>query len=249
MKIILMLSACFCFSFVASGQIKVEDHHKPFKNTVRINPMPTLFTANVNSFAVGYERVLTKRISVSSNIGHLQLPKLINTGSDSPIQFGGGKKNTGFIASLDVRFYFIDRNKYAIPDGLYWGPYTTYYLFNNTSDITIKENNVISGQGELNTRFSALMAGVQIGYQFVLGKRWTIDLIFFGPGIGFYKGAVSLSGDVDGKEEDIEAIYDALIGVFPGAAKLFENQEISKSGKVDFRSLGFRSLVQFGFRF
>ena len=236
-------------SIMVFGQ---EAHHDTvMKNTVRINIMPLLVTGSGGSFTAGYERVLFKRQTISVNLGHLQLPALISTPTGSRVEWVNSVRNTGLIASLDYRFYF-NRNKYAVPDGLYWGPYATYYYIDNAAEINLINNEVVEGGARVQTYASMLMVGVQLGYQFVVWKRWTIDFILAGPAIGFYDLNMNIKahGDIkEGQEEYLQGVYDAIVSIFPGAATLFEEQNISSSGSTSFNSIGYRYLIQIGFRF
>lgn len=246
-----LLSALFFIACTLSAVAqKLTPQPEAYKNTVRINVTPILVTGSVNSFTLGYERVLKPHLSISANIGHLQLPRIINTKTNAPIQFTKSKENTGFLASADLRFYF-KRNRYTAPDGLYWGPYFTYYKFLNESNLNLKENNSVKGTGVLSTDLGIAMAGVQLGYQFVLGKHWTIDFIFMGPGVGFYDASLRLETDVqiDENAEYVQGAYDALVAIFPGAATLLQDREIAKKGSTSFTSAGFRYVLQVGFRF
>ena len=242
----------FFIVLICSLRIYAQESHRDstLKNTIRVNITPILVTSTIKSFTMGYERVIKPHFSVSANLGHLQLPTIISLPSSAPIEWRKSRRNTGFLFSTDLRFYF-KRNRYTAPDGLYWGPYASYYKFINKADIHIKDNNVLEGDATLTTNFGILMLGAQMGYQFVLGKHWTIDLIFIGPGVGFYNASIKLDGDIsaDKDSEYIKELYDAIVDRFPGANTLLQNHEIRESGSKRFTSLGFRYLVQIGFRF
>ncbi len=244
----ILLAAVFLVGLNTSAQ---EAHHDTtHKNTIRINITPMLITG-LGSSTLGYERVLWKRQTISANLGHLQLPPVISTPDGSPVEWVSSVRNTGMIASVDYRFYF-SRNKYAVPDGLYWGPYATFYYIDNAAEINLFENQVFDGGARVQTYASMLMVGLQLGYQFVLWKRWTLDFIVAGPAVGFYdlKMRIKAQGDINEENEDyLQGVYDAIVSIFPGAATLFEEQEISSSGSTRFNSIGYRYLVQIGFRF
>lgn len=244
---ILLLIIFVCPVFLQAQQ---AHHDTTYKNTVRINVTPILVTSRLGSFTMGYERILNNRQSISANIGHLQLPTLITTKEGNPVEWISNLRNTGFVGSLDYRFYF-KRNRYAIPDGLYWGPFITYYYFDNKGAIELFKNDVAQGRAEVQTYVSALMIGAQLGYQFVLGKRWTIDLILLGPGIGFYDLQMGIDSDaqLEGDPEYLQGVYDALVSIFPGADRLFDEQVIKQSGSSSFNGAGFRYVFQVGFRF
>lgn len=220
------------------------------KNTIRINLTPILVTSRLGSFTVGYERVIKPRQSVSANVGHLQLPPVITTNEGDPVKWINNLRNTGFVAAVDYRFYF-KRNRYTAPDGLYWGPYAAYYYFDNKARVELVKNNVVEASANLQTYLSMATVGVQLGYQFVLGKRWTIDMILIGPGIGFYSLDIKIDADgqITGDEGYYQGVYDALVSIFPAIEQLFEQQDISARGAKSFNGLGYRMVLQVGYRF
>ena len=242
---------CLLVLLSFATQAQHTAHHDTTKrNTVRINLTPLLVTTRMGSYSVGYERQLFKNQSASANIGQLQLPTIITTAEGDPVHWISNLRNTGFQASLDYRFYF-KRNKYAAPDGLYWGPYATYYYFDNKARVELFDNQVFEGSADVQTYLNIMITGVQLGYQFVLGDRWTIDLILFGPGIGFYNLQMNLKGqgEIIGDEEYLQGIYDALVSIYPAVAQLFEEQRITTTGATTFNGAGYRFVVQVGFRF
>jgi len=238
------------FALVSTANAQADRRDSTLKNTVRINLTPWLVTGNWGSATLGYERVLWRRQTVSINLGHLQLPPIVTTKQGSPVEWINNLHNSGFTASLDYRFYF-KRNKYAAPDGLYWGPYMTYYYFDNKAGLALYKNNVAQGNGTVQTYVNMTMVGAQLGYQFILGKHWTIDLIMFGPGVGFYSAQFNLDaeGGLEGDPEYLQGVYDALISLFPAAEQLFEEQQVDVKGRKSFNGAGFRTVIQVGYRF
>jgi hypothetical protein len=241
----------FFIVFLSHTQAQKKVHHDTtFKNTVRINITPVLVTGQIGNLALGYERVVKRRQTFSVNVGYLQLPVLITTGSGNPVQWLGDLNNSGFLASADYRFYF-SRNKYAEPDGLYWGPYITNYYFDKKARAELFKNDVAEASADVQTYLNMTMAGLQLGYQFVIWNRWTIDLILFGPGVGFYDLSMRINAgaSVSGDEEYLQGVYDALVSLFPAMEQLFDEQEIKESGATRFNGLGYRFVFQIGFRF
>jgi hypothetical protein len=239
------------FLFVLQQTVGQETHHDTtLKNTIRLNVTPILVTGRSASFTMGYERILKKNQSISANIGHLQLPTLITTSEGDPVNWISNLHNSGFIGSLDYRFY-PSRNKYAAPDGLYWGPYVTYYYIDNKSSVELKDNNLVIANADIQVFANLLMAGVQLGYQFVIGDHWTIDMILLGPGFGYYTFSVGMKANAEiiGDETYLQGVYDALVTIFPGAAQLFEEQRLDERGTTTFGGPGFRYVFQVGYRF
>lgn len=220
------------------------------KNSIRLNLTPLLVTSSAESATLGYERIIGNQQSFSINLGHLSLPALVTTEDGSPVEWISNLRNTGFIASADYRFYF-KRNRYFAPDGLYWGPYAAYYYIDKASRINLIENEAIQGTAVVQTYFNMFNVGLQLGYQFVFWDRWTLDLVLLGPGMGFYSGQVSLDPDVQlsDDKEYLQGVFDALKEIYPGAATLIQDQEINSKGDFNFRALGYRMVVQFGYRF
>lgn len=245
--LILLIALGFILPTVSAQKLKPDS---TLKNTVRLNVTPIFITTRLASFSMGYERVITPHQTISTNLGYLELPTLITTSEGDPVKWISNLRNSGFLASLDYRFY-IKRNRYTAPDGLYWGPYMVFYYLDHKSRAELFDNDIAQGAVSIQTYASILNAGLQLGYQFVLGKRWTVDMILFGPGFGYYDLTLLIDADaqlkVDG--EDYQAVYDKLVSVFPAIQQLFEEQKFNTRGTQSFSGLGYRFVVQVGFRF
>lgn len=220
-----------------------------YPNIVRWNLTPFL-VSSPQSIVLGYERVLSEDQSFSVNVGHVQFPLDLNW-IDSTSEYVGTERNTGFSFAADYRFYFRDRNADPAPSGVYWGPFLTYYYFDQRHRFNYYEN----GNPEdvvVNNSIHAIAAGVELGYQFTLSDRWTIDLIFIGPAYGFY----GFKGEVDGtfpnsvtEGEVYQRTRDFLIDSYPDLIKSFENGEFSSSGFGGTWGFNFRYVLQVGYRF
>ena len=221
-----------------------------FKNTIRLNITPLIVTSNIASATLGYERMINDRQSFSINMGHLRTSNLLPESLDKFIQIEQSKKNTGFLVAGDYRFYF-SRNKYRAPDGLYWGPYAAYYFIDKQAMVHLNEGETFVGTAEFQAQLSMGHIGFQLGYQFVFWDRWTLDLILFGPGIGLYSGELIMNTNVDINEEEeyLQGAFDAIKALYPAIGSLIKNNELSASGEFAFRTLGYRMVVQIGFRF
>lgn len=224
-------------------------HDTTYRNTVRFNLTPLILSGSGN-YVLGYERVLNAKHSISVNTGRLAFPDLLPVSDSAAYSWKNTNHNRGWSFAADYRNYFTKRNKFAIPDGLYWGPYLTYYYFDNNTGIQITEN----GQyldADVQTYAHMLMIGAEVGYQAVLGKRWTVDLIMAGPALGFYSLDMELhaSSAVDNDDPYIQGAYDALVGMFPGITKLIDDDELRSTGTGSTWGMGFRYVLQVGYRF
>ena len=103
----------------------------------------------------------------------------------------------------------------------------------------------------LKTKVNILNIGVEVGYQFIINQRWSIDLVFIGPSISKYNIDMDLIGNIDPSElpEKQQEILQTLADRFPFFKDLFEDQSVSANGKADTWSFGYRYQVQVGYHF
>ena len=231
----------------AEAQVNPDSSHV-LRNTIRVNiTNPMIFGKKFN--VLGYERVLNPKQSFSVGFGRFALPKFIDTENDT-INLSPSYKDKGLNFSVDYRFYLAHENKYPAPRGIYVGP---YYAFNflerenswtmNTSDFT--------GNVSSTTRLNANLIGAQMGYQFIIRNRLSIDIILMGPGVWFYSVRTKLGSNLDQEtaEELYSKINELLAQKFPGHEITLPDPENYRQGSVATSSIGFRYIVNIGFRF
>ncbi len=219
------------------------------KNVLKFNPTPMILWSWKN-VTFSYERILNQRHSISFELGYLEFPKLVADTIINMVKITSGEK-WGLNATIEYRFYLTKLNTRPVPAGLYIGPYLTCYRyqFKNGLDIfpaTVDTTGMIKGD------FWAFNLGVELGYQFVFWKRWTLDMVLVGPSISYYGGKTEIAGNLDGSQvqQINEALYDKLISRFPGATALSTSgKTFQQTGKLDVLRMGFRYLVQIGYHF
>jgi hypothetical protein len=137
------------------------------------------------------------------------------------------------------------------PDGLYWGVYGSYHHYQFENSIQIFEGPTISGDALFGANINIISAGVELGYQFIIKERLSIDLVFMGPSLSMYHKKFTLGGDLEIDEEDeyLQALYDILTNKIPGLENLIQDQELSTSDANMSMGFGLRYLVQIGYRF
>jgi hypothetical protein len=242
--------------FVMPGQnvfaqkgYEFPDSVKYKKNVIRWNLTPFLLWSNKN-INISYERVLKPYRSFSINVGYFVLPSLLDGIYDSlSIQHSGSK--WGFTVSGDYRFYINKRNKRMAPDGLYWGVYGSFHHYQFENSITVLNSPTIEGNLTLGADINLISGGVELGYQFIIKERLSIDLVFIGPSLTVYTKSFTLGGDMDYDEEDeyLQAVYDILTNTFPGLETLIQEKSLSTNGANLSMGLGMRYLIQIGYRF
>ncbi len=218
------------------------------RNVIKWNTTP-YFLWSKKDINISYERVLSPYRSFSVNVGYFILPSL-GIGSDS-LSFTRNQKKRGFSVSGDYRFYFKKRNTRKAPDGLYWGPYTSFHYTEYDNNLVVLNSDIANGELATDLKLGIVAVGVQLGYQFVIKKRLTLDLIFMGPSYSLYTGRVKFGGDLTVEEESEyrEAIQDILIAKFPYLDDFVKEGTFSNSGFSRNLGYGLRYMIQIGFRF
>lgn len=218
------------------------------KNTAYINiTNPLIFGGK--AWIVGYERVVGKNQSFTFNIGRMSLPNFGGTGNDS-LKLEKNSNDKGFHISADYRFYLSKENKYEAPRGVYIGPYYSYNSFSRSNEWLLNSSS-FNGTVNTNTKLSINTIGVQLGYQFVFWKKLAVDLILVGPGVGAYKIKADLNTTLSPDEESLffEQLNDYLQDKIPGYNLVIDEGDFKKNGSVNTTTLGYRYMVNVGFRF
>jgi hypothetical protein len=253
MKKIIWLTCCIIIAvpFLATGEKKDTLRPAPdpvYRNVIKFNPTPMMLW-NKKNVTFSYERVLNSRQSFTVGLGYLIFNNLlddtvlniftINTRAKSGINF-----------SFEYRFYMTKRNSRPIPDGLFLAPFFSMYLYQFEDGIDLV-NTPEGDFAQLSGGFYALNFGGALGYQFVLWKRMTIDLIMIGPAMTYYGGKVNIKGELNFEEiqETNEALYDKIKEKYPMVDGVLVDKTFKKNGRVDIFSVGYRYLVQIGFCF
>jgi hypothetical protein len=223
---------------------------KALKNTLRFNiTNPLIFGSGAIIF--GYERQLRNNQSFSVNLGRTSYPKLIESEVNNPdLVLGRDSKDKGFNLSVDYRFYLRSENKYAAPRGVYIGPYYSYNYFNRVNDWTISIDDTPNSV-KTDMTLGIHTVGVELGYQFVLWKRLSVDMILFGPGFASYSLKTKLSTTLDAAQEQkfFDALNTFLTEKIPGYDRVIDAGDFKHTGSASTTSFGYRYMVMIGYRF
>jgi hypothetical protein len=243
--LLLLLFLCIGSGLFAQNDSTFAPGYK--RNIVKWNMTPFILWSS-RDINISYERILKPYRSFSVNLGYFELSV---SGLFDSLFISNSKYKGGFTISGDYRFYFKNRNRRTAPDGLYWGPYGSYHYTSFGSNVDVIKNDLINGSFRTDISLSIFSAGVELGYQFVIKKRLTVDLVFMGPAISFYGGKILLNGkyDVNQDHEYYEAIRDILINKFPFLDDLIKQGEVKGNGVSTSFGFGMRYLIQIGYRF
>ena len=247
-KLVLFILFVISYSMFAQEQDTIAHSNK--KNTIRWNLTP-MFIIGPKSIVLGYERVITPHQTASINIGYLEKAPFEDKYGNVVFLFDDVERG-GYDISIDYRFYFKNRNKRLVPDGVYWGPYFSYINLWYSGESTIYDDNGISiNTIGINTDLKMYSVGLQLGYQFVIKNRFTVDLIFIGPSYTHYSAKLKFNAktELDENSEFYQNTKEILEKLVPGGSIILNEQEVTSSGKVDFDYFGFRYVIQIGYRF
>ena len=234
---------------IAQDSTKKKEE-KAYKNVIHLNiTNPMIF--GERSIIVGYERVVGKHQSFSVNVGSTDFPSL-DIISDDSLKANRITGQAGYHFSGDYRFYLAHENKYRPPHGVYLGPYFGFNQFEKDHSWTIKST---SGGAPFNveskTKMTIFTLGFQMGYQFVIWDRVALDLVLLGPGVASYDLKATLGTNLSqaDREKFFEKLNEALTEKFPGYGWTVDSGEFERNGSTNTTSLGYRYMVQIGFRF
>ncbi|MCG8307224.1 MAG: hypothetical protein MI975_07505 [Cytophagales bacterium] len=236
---------------VGQGQDSIElKKFTPYKNVIRYNLTPNIL--GFSSLIFGYERVVKPYQTFSINAGYLALGKS-GKKENEDFQLTRTKSSSGFSIAADYRFYFKSENKYAAPRGVYIGPYLANYNFSLSTGLQTLDPDAPQVETLVDSKINITNIGVELGYQFVIKDRFTLDLILIGPSYSAYGIKMDVVGDTRPPEEDIddtlEALRDILFERYPWLKTLVEEGEVDVRGNKTHWGLGFRYVMQVGFRF
>ena len=257
-KWLLLILTCSFFA-VIQQKATAQDTLKPtetkkesreFKNTVHINVTNPLIFGD-RSIIFGYERITGKHQSFSVNVGLTDFPSL-NIIDDDSLKAKTISGQSGMHFSGDYRFYLSKENKYNAPRGIYLGPYFGYNKFEKDHVWTLKSAS--GGEAfnvESTTTMSIATLGFQMGYQFVFWERVALDLVLLGPGVASYNLKAKLGTNLSeaDRQKFFEKLNEALTEKFPGYGWTVDAGDFERKGSTNTTSLGYRYMVQIGFRF
>lgn len=259
--LIIPLSACTG----AFGQDKadsippVKKEEKPatltpyHRNVIKFNPTPMLLFSEVRNITLSYERMINNTMSLSLQAGYLLLPKLIGdtlAPAGIPVAVLTNRSKYGVNMAIDYRYYPFSRNRRPAPDGLYIGGYASYYGFRFQNNFDILQTNV-DQKGAFKGQLNVVNVGMSLGYQFIFWKRFSLDMLLFGPSFSYYQGKLNVAGELD--QEEIEGIdqevVDKILNRFPMLKSIFSKDGLTFTGNRTTTSIGFRYSIQLGFHF
>ena len=205
-----------------------------------------------NSFHMGYERVLDQNHSIYVFGGYNAFPIKLDINLQNT-NFTSARNRSGYMIGAEYRFYLPKENKYSGPHGIFLAPYLAYYNFGSNNTLTHTDSSGNKSSADLTISTSLYNIGFELGYQFVIAKRFVIDAEMFGPSFCYYTFKATISGQLSGidQNETLQAVLDALKAKFPLLNDLSSSKTITSNGSATqkFPAIGYRYVISIGYRF
>jgi hypothetical protein len=208
MKRLLLIIALITNVFVGFGQEQEQDSITFRKNVVKFLPMDLPF----QSISFEYERMIDPNNSLTFGFGipiqgQMISKSLINNNSDiTKAAF------STFHLRAAYRYYYGDK---MLPKGLYIEPYLKYQQING--EATYEGTNAQNSKykGDLTGQINTFNLGIQLGVQFLISKRVTLDLYFLGLEGGLANGKMITISNNNNDAGLIEADFKKTISDLP----------------------------------
>jgi hypothetical protein len=240
-KIPLIFLTVFSVNSMSIAQEPIEQQRK---NVIKLELSQVLYP---NSFVMSYERVTRPNQSFCFTGGYEVFPPFVDV--NSTIHIRQDLNKNGVRVGGEYRFYLRSENRHLAPHGTYIGPYASYHYFYNKREIEVNYSGVTE-TAELETDFMILNIGIQLGHQFVINNRWTIDIVTLGPSVSNYRADLKLNGDFTFDKDEVQSeILLKLLDRFPMLDDLLTDKEVSSQGKFDAWSYGWRFQLNVGYHF
>jgi hypothetical protein len=244
MRLFSCIAVLISVSVAASGQKKDSVRHL---NTIRVDLTSNMLYSQALIFS--YERVVKKNQSFVITAGPEKFPSIRSFGDN--IEVKKDHKKAGVKIGGEYRFYLRKENKYPAPRGVYLGPYVSYHNFHNDRLLSVENADGSIVDANFKAKLNVLNIGAQLGYQFIIGNRWAIDLMFIGPSVSRYSAKLSMDGDFSELQLDEaqQEIVDKLVEKFPLLKDIVNEESVSVNGKNSAWSAGWRYQFQIGYHF
>lgn len=217
-------------------------------NVIKFNPTPMLLW-DMSNITLSYERLIKKDQSLALQAGYLAFPNIID---DTVINLVAvyDRSRSGVNLAFDYRYYPFARNRRPAPDGLYIGGYISYYSLKATNKFDVLYT-TIDQQGAIDANLRVGNLGFELGYQFIFWKRFSLDLLLFGPSYSIISAGIDIKGELNEDQVDNidQELIDKLLSRFPSLATVFSNDGNHYDGKKTQFGALFRYSVQIGVHF
>ncbi len=199
-------------------------------------------------FSLSYERAVTPKSAINFTVGYIN-PNVSLLNSFEKTETSSGmvlrKLGSGFHTSFDYKFYLSEGEGIK---GFYIAPYLRFLNFNSTFSDEIDKTYF-----DVDLRFSSIGLGFQMGYQWIVFDKVTIDWYFLGVN-GAYMFPKLVYSIANNSGFDYSSIKDDVYDVLNGFGYL-QNGLIQESSSKNLTNWlpafvpGIRSGISIGYAF
>jgi len=241
-----------------NGVMKVKNYTETDykKNLLKVDLVKLAF-GGIN---LSYERVLTQRSAINfrakyHSLGFIERSVDDFSTSGENYTFGLSDRPHFHAIGFDAEYRFYLKSKKAA-QGFYIAPYTRYLNYSGAFESFY--SGTVAGMpvnidGDLKTSFNIWGGGVQLGIQWLVKDKVSIDWGFAGLGLDHYQFKVEVQSDYlsDEVDEYTRDLQDVMGGVSGFLAKklIFNTLDNELSSKVPFWMVGWKSTLTVGIAF
>lgn len=227
-------------------KLKLFQTNYQYNNIPKINVMAMAF----NNVSLYYERAVYPNVTASLGIGIKSSGKShkLFEANDYNLRVDFGSI-TGYSITPEFRYYLKTCEEY-LPAGFYAGIYFRYNVYKSNADFVHQIPDSIPSYFSSDANLRELGVGIQLGYQLVIIKHFTVDFMFFGPRYSFLKLTNEFNGDITASaKQDVEDYVNSVIERFGGKGDFEMKKSTSQkfSGNTGFPS--FRFGISLGYAF
>lgn len=227
-------------------RLKLFETNYQYNNIPKINVMAMAF----NNVSLYYERAIYPNVTASIGVG-------IKSSGKSQKLFEANDYNlkadfgsiSGYSITPEFRYY-LKTCEENLPAGFYAGVYFRYNVYKTQADFVHQLPDSLPSTFSSDASLRELGVGIQLGYQLVVKKRFTVDFLFFGPRYSFLKLTNEFNGDITASaKQDVEDYVNSVIERFGGKGDFEMKQTTNQkfSGNMGFPS--FRFGISLGYAF
>lgn len=203
------------------------------KNVIKFLPSNLLF----QSLSFEFERMINAKNSFTLGVGLPQQKSLIGKyGIKGDQELKAAELGTMHIRAA-YRHYAGDRK---LPRGLYIEPYLKYQKITGNASMLgemVENGQTVNYKGDLDVKLNTMNFGFQLGAQFLIAKRVSLDFYFLGLEAGLLSGNVTAISEslTDPNADNLEKDINDAIAELPSF--IGDKLKATKSGnKIDVKA-------------
>ena len=208
--------------FTIFGIAQVNDSTSlKIRNVVKFLPLNMLF----HSASFEYEHMINAKNSLTLEVG---LPSQKSIIGHYGINANSDLKTAGFGTAALKAAYRHYAGKRRLPKGFYIEPYLKYQQIKGNASIAGVNDMQIPYAGTSDLKLNTINLGCQLGVQFLIAKRVSLDLYFLGLEGGYLSGHVNTTPSISTQYDPVElSILDEVISQNIGNLPSFVRNKIS----------------------